>query len=139
MQSLIIVTFSWSSDAAVMCFFISLHSFVVRSAFDSTFRLVVAEIYWRRVSNDGSYTCDGIPMDALITAAARALAAAGDPDRGLVADVECERQEPLAPFQLQRIEQVDVAGRRGHAIAARATYVQAYPKPLDAPVMNQTL
>jgi len=60
MQSLIIVTFSWSSDAALMCFVIALHSFVVRSAFDSTFRLVVAEIYWRRVSNDGSYTCDGI-------------------------------------------------------------------------------
>jgi hypothetical protein len=98
MQSLIIVTFSRSSDAAVMCFVIALHSFVVRSAFDSTFRLVVAEIYWRRVSNDGSYTCDGIPMDSLIKAAARALAAAGDPDRGLVADVECERQEPLAPF-----------------------------------------
>src|SRR5258708_22340166 len=32
----------------------------------------------RRVSNDGSYKCDGIPMDSLITAAARALAA-GDP------------------------------------------------------------
>jgi hypothetical protein len=96
MQSLIIVTFSWSSDAAVMCFVIALHSFVVRSAFDSTFRLVVVKIYWRRVSNDGSYTCDGIPMDSLIKAAAPAL-------------------------------------------AARATYVQAYPKPLDAPVMNQTL
>jgi hypothetical protein len=96
MQSLIIVTFSWSSDAALTCFVIALHSFVVRSAFDSTFRLVVAEIYWRRVSDDGSYTCDGIPMDSLIKAAAPAL-------------------------------------------AARATYVQAYPKPLDAPVMNQTL
>jgi len=32
----------------------------------------------RRTSNDGSYKCDGIPMDSLITAAARALAA-GDP------------------------------------------------------------
>src|SRR5258708_32841133 len=32
----------------------------------------------RRVSNGGSYKCDGIPMDSLITAAARALAA-GDP------------------------------------------------------------
>src|SRR2546422_7668883 len=32
----------------------------------------------RRASNDGSYKCDGIPMDSLITAAARALAA-GDP------------------------------------------------------------
>src|SRR6202790_622463 len=32
----------------------------------------------RRVSNEGSYKCDGIPMDSLITAAARALAA-GDP------------------------------------------------------------
>jgi hypothetical protein len=51
MQSLIIVTFSRSSDAALMCFVIALHSFVVRSAFDSTFRSVVAEIYWRWVSN----------------------------------------------------------------------------------------
>jgi hypothetical protein len=138
MQSLIIMTFSRSSDAAVMCFVIALHSFVVRSAFDSTFRLVVAEIYWRPVSNDGSYTCDGIPTDSLIKAAARALAA-GDPDRGFVADVECERQEPLAAFQLQCIEPVDVAGRRDPAIAGRATYVQAYPKPLDAPVMKQIL
>src|ERR1700692_2803608 len=32
----------------------------------------------RRASNGGSYKCDGIPMDSLITAAARALAA-GDP------------------------------------------------------------
>src|SRR2546422_249209 len=32
----------------------------------------------RRASNDGSYKCDGIPMDSLITAAGRALAA-GDP------------------------------------------------------------
>jgi hypothetical protein len=39
-------------------------------------------------------------------------------DRGLVADVECESQVPLAAFQLQRIEQVDVAGCGGDAIAA---------------------
>jgi hypothetical protein len=32
----------------------------------------------RRVSNGESYKCDGIPMDSLITAAARALAP-GDP------------------------------------------------------------
>src|SRR5574341_1263134 len=36
-----------------------------------------SDIY-RRVSNGGSDKCDGIPMDSLITAAARALAA-GDP------------------------------------------------------------
>jgi hypothetical protein len=41
MQRLIIVTFSWSSDALVMCFIMSLHSFIVRSVLDSTFRLVV--------------------------------------------------------------------------------------------------
>src|SRR6202043_3188383 len=36
------------------------------------------EIDWRRLSNDGSDKCGGIPVDSLITAAARALAA-GDP------------------------------------------------------------
>jgi hypothetical protein len=40
--------------------------------------IVDHEITKRRVSNVGSYKCDEIPMDSLITAAARALAA-GDP------------------------------------------------------------
>src|SRR5277367_6610942 len=34
--------------------------------------------YGRRISKGGSYKCDGIPMDSVISAAARALAA-GDP------------------------------------------------------------
>jgi hypothetical protein len=60
MQPLIIVTFSWSSGAPVMRFVIALHSFVVRSVLDST---LVAKYIWRWVANDGSYECDGIPMD----------------------------------------------------------------------------
>jgi len=60
--------------------------------------------------------------------------------RGLVADVECDRQEPLAVFQLERIEQVDVAGRGGDAIAARQCgFRPDKSKTLDAPVMDQTL
>jgi hypothetical protein len=31
------------------------------------------EIHLHQVSNGGSYKCDGIPMDSLITAAARRL------------------------------------------------------------------
>src|ERR1700676_4490768 len=37
---------------------------------------------------------------------------------GLVTDGECGRQEPLVVFQLQPVEQVDVVGRPGRAIAA---------------------
>src|SRR5207245_3131771 len=40
--------------------------------------LRVMKYIYRQVSNRGSYKCGGIPMDSLITAAARALAA-GDP------------------------------------------------------------
>jgi hypothetical protein len=75
-------------------------------------------------------------MDSLITAAARALAA-GDPDRGPVTDVECERHKSLAAIQLQCIAQVDVAGRHDHAIAARQRSLgRGVSKPLDAPAMN---
>jgi hypothetical protein len=84
MQPLIIVTVSWSGDAPVMCFVIALYPFDVRTVPDSTCWLAVVKIYLRRVSNDGSYKCDGNPMDALVTAAARTLAA-GDSRRCLEA------------------------------------------------------
>src|SRR6201984_2311380 len=57
---------SHSSRVPVMCFVITLHSLDGR------------RIDERRIPNGGSDKCGGIPMDALITAAARALAA-GDP------------------------------------------------------------
>jgi hypothetical protein len=47
-----------SSDAPVMCFVIALHSFVVRSALDST---VGQNIFGAGIEH-GSYKCDGIPI-----------------------------------------------------------------------------
>src|ERR1700719_1209786 len=75
---------SHSLRVVVMCFVIALVSFlrvslVVRSVLDTTCFVGGREIDLScRVSNGESYKCDGIPMDSLITAAARALAA-GDP------------------------------------------------------------
>ena len=40
-------------------------------------------------------------------------------DRPFVPDVERERQKPVAVFHLQLIERADIAGRGGHAVAAR--------------------
>ena len=67
-----------------MCFVIALVSFlrvsfVARSVLDTACFVDGREIdLSRRVSNGESYKCGGIPMDSLISAAARALAA-GDP------------------------------------------------------------
>jgi hypothetical protein len=50
-------------------------SFVVRSVLDTTCLLVVLRLDEHRPSNAGRDKCGGIPMDSLIMAAARALAA----------------------------------------------------------------
>src|SRR5258708_11460473 len=72
---------SHSSCVPVLCVVIALLLFLWMSFIVSRYDLVVVghEIDSSgQASNDGSDKCDGIPMDSLITAAARALAA-GDP------------------------------------------------------------
>src|ERR1700676_5021863 len=71
----------------------------------------------RRASNDGSDKCGGIPMDSLITAAARALAA-GDPPGALKRGAPRDGAPPLALRGLAMAQLGDLV--RAKALLRRA-------------------
>jgi hypothetical protein len=121
MHPLTIITFSWSSDCT------SSSPFTPRS-FCCGFDVSIGgcDIYWRRISNDGSYKCDGIPMDSLITAAARALGA--DETRSPVLPSVAYSMVFSAPMSPKALWQEDVG--RWHA---RSTCALAPPRHRPRP------